>query len=184
MYRRCTLEKAVSTQIKYEECLIELMKEKPYSEITINHICDRMGTSRKSFYHFFKNKQGCLFALIDRLFYEFVDYQIPEHVDLKGYPPRLIRQMLYQLETREIMDLLIRNNLYNLLDERLVTLIKENARQSGTAPNTYEEDAIVFYLCGVMGIRYMWHISGYQRSIYEVADSILRLATPEMLENW
>jgi len=83
MYRRCTLEKAVQTQRKYEECLITLMKEKPYAEITINNICERMGTSRKSFYHFFKNKQGCLFALIDRLFYEFMDYQIPENTDLR-----------------------------------------------------------------------------------------------------
>lgn len=184
MYRRCTLEKAVQTQKRYEECLVELMKEKPYAEITINHICERMGTSRKSFYHFFKNKQGCLFALIDRLFYDFANYKIPDNVDLKGYPPRLIRQMLYQLETREIMELLIRNNLFGLLDERLVMLIKENAWSSGVSPNTFEEDSIVFYLCGVMGIRYNWHIAGYQRSMYEVADSILRLATPEMLENW
>lgn len=184
MYRRCTLEKAVQTQRKYEDCLVTLMREKPYTEITINDICDRMGTSRKSFYHFFKNKQGCLYALIDRLFYEFMEYTIPEDFDLKGFPPRLIRQMLYQLETREIMNLIIRNNLFGLLDERLVLLIKENAQSSGVLPNTYEEDAIVFYLCGVMGIRYNWHVSGYQRSIYDVAESIRRLATPEMLENW
>lgn len=184
MYRRCTLEKAVQMQNKYEECLVTLMKEKPYGEITINDICDRMGTSRKSFYHFFKNKQGCLYALLDRLFYRFADYQIPEGTDLKGYPPRLIRQMLYQIETKEIMELLIRNNLYGLLNERLVLLIKENNLVSGVAPNSFEEDAVVFYLCGVMGIRYNWHISGYERSMYEVADSILRLATPKMLENW
>lgn len=56
MYRRCTLEKAVQTQKRYEECLVELMKYKPYEEITINDICERMGTSQKSFYHFFKSK--------------------------------------------------------------------------------------------------------------------------------
>lgn len=184
MYRRCTLEKAVQTQKKYEDCLIALMKEKPYAEITINDICVRMGTSRKSFYHFFKNKQGCLYALIDRLFYDFIDYKIPEGTDLKGYPPRLIRQMLYQMETKEIMELLIRNNLYGLLDERLVSLIKENVQSNGASPDSFEEDAIVFYLCGVMGIRYNWHINGYRRSMYEVADSIMKLATPEMLENW
>lgn len=184
MYRRCTLEKAVLTQKRYEECLLELMKEKSYEEITINDICERMGTSRKSFYHFFKNKQGCILALIDRLFYEFADYRIPEGTDLRGYPPRLIRQMLYQLETREVMELLIRNNLFGLLDERLIVLIKENVEHNGGLKDTYEEDAIIFYLCGVMGIRYNWHNSGYKRSIYEVADSICRLATPEMLENW
>ena len=92
--------------------------------------------------------------------------------------------MLYQLEKREIMELMIRNNQYGLLNERLVQLSKENALSCGVLPNTFEEDSIVFYLCGVMGIRYNWHNSGYQRSMYEVADSILRLATPEMLENW
>lgn len=38
MYRRCTLEKAVQTQIRYEECLLELMQKKPFAEITINDI--------------------------------------------------------------------------------------------------------------------------------------------------
>lgn len=184
MYRRCTLEKAVQTQKRYEDCLIELMKDKPYAVITINDICARMGTSRKSFYHFFKNKQGCLYALIDRLFYSFMDYTVPENVDLKGYSPKLIRQMLYQLETQDVMELLIRNNLFGLLNERLVLLIKENAQSNGVEPDTCEEDAIVYYLCGVMGVRYSWHTSGYKRSIYEVAESIRRLATPEMLENW
>lgn len=184
MYRRCTLEKAVLMQIRYEECLVALMKEKPYMEITINDICEAMGTSRKSFYHFFRNKQGCLYALIDRLFYDFANYELPEDVELRGYPARLIRQMVYQLETREVMDVLIRNNLFGMLNERLVLLIKENAEHSGVAPNSFEEDSIVFYLCGVMGIRYNWHLSGYQRSIYEMAESISRLATPEMLENW
>lgn len=184
MYRRCTLEKAVQMQIKYEECLIGLMKEKPYTEITINEICEKMGTSRKSFYHFFRNKQGCLYALIDRLFYEFEHYELPADVELKGYPLRLIRQMLYQLECKDVMDVLIRNNLFGMLDERLVLLIKENAESSGVTPDSYEEDSIVFYLCGVMGIRYNWHLSGYRRSIYEVAESISRLATPQMLANW
>ena len=105
-------------------------------------------------------------------------------MDLKGYPLRLIRQMLYQMETRDVMELLIRNNLFGLLNERLVQLIKENAQNNGVKSNSYEEDAIVFYLCGVMGIRYNWHLTGYQRSIYEVADSIMKLATPEMLEKW
>lgn len=71
-----------------------------------------------------------------------------------------------------------------ILNERLVYLIRENAQSNGVPANSFEEDALVFYLCGVMGIRYNWHIGGYKRSLYEVADSILKLATPEMLENW
>ena len=184
MYRRCTLEKSVQTQKKYEDCLIALMKEKHYAEITINDICERMKTSRKSFYHFFKNKQGCLYALIDRLFYDFMDYEIPENVELKGYPSRLIRQMLYQKDTQDVMELLIQNNLYGLLNERLVRLIRDNTQNNGVPPDSFEEDSLVFYLCGVMGVRYNWHIGGYQRSMYDVADSIMKLATPEMLENW
>lgn len=184
MYRRCTLEKAVQTQIRYEECLMELMQKKPYAEITINDICEKMGTSRKSFYHFFKSKQGCLYALIDRYFYGFVDYEIPEDIELHGYPPRLIKQMLYQYETREAMELLIRNDLFGMLIERLIFLVMENTGNRDIQKDAATIDSIVFYYCGVMGVRYNWHTSGYQRSMYEVADSIMQLATPEMLEKW
>ena len=184
MYRRCTLEKAVQTQIRYEECLMELMKKKPYAEITINDICDMMGTSRKSFYHFFKNKQGCLYAMIDRYFYGFLDYQIPEQVELRGYPPRLIKQMLYQIETKDAMEILIRNDLFGVLIERLIFLVMENTGNQDLQKDATTIDSIVFYYCGIMGVRYNWHTSGYKRSMYEVADSIMQLATPEMLEKW
>ena len=184
MYRNCTQEKAVFMQKKYEQCLLELLSERPYAEVTINDICARMGTSRKSFYHFFNNKQGCLCALIDRLFFEFLDFQTPEHVDLKGYPRRLINQMLYQMEKQDVMEVLIRNDLFGLLIDRLVICIKENTIVKANMADTFEEDAILFYMCGVMAVRRSWHESGYQRSIYEVAESISRLATPQMLENW
>ena len=184
MYRRCTLEKAVQTQIRYEECLIGLMKHKPYEEITINDICDRMGTSRKSFYHFFKSKQGCIVALIDRMFYEFMDYPLPEDVDIKGYPPQIARFMLYQLNVRDILDLLIRNDLWGVMMARLVQLIEENAHNGVVLPNTPREDSLIFSFCGAMAVIYNWHTTGCQRSVYEMADSLVTLLSPEMLENW
>ena len=163
---------------------MELMAKKPYTDITINDICEKMGTSRKSFYHFFKSKQGCLYAMIDRYFYGFMDYELPQNTDLKGYPPRLIKQMLYQYETREAMELLIRNDMFGMLIERLIFLVMENTGNRDIQKDAATIDSIVFYYCGVMGVRYHWHTSGYKRSMYEVADSIMQLATPEMLEKW
>ena len=184
MYRQCTKEKAVTKQIQYEKCLLQLMKERSFEDITINDICDRMGTSRKSFYHFFKNKYGCIVALIDRMFYDFMSYQIPEDVDTRGYPPQISRFMLYQMQIREILALLIRNDLWGVMMARLVQLIEENAHDGALLPNTPREDALIFSFCGAMAVIYNWHTTGYKRSVYDLADSLTKLISPEMLENW
>lgn len=172
-------------QIKYERCLLELMKTKSYASISINDICRQMGTTRKSFYYFFKNKNGCLLALIDRLFYEFPDFKPSQRVDPKGYPRKLIYLVLYELETREVVELFLRNDLYGLLTERFYICFRENAlKKKQIYPSSFEEDELTFQVYGMMAIRRRWHESGYQQSIYEVAESIYRLGSMEILENW
>lgn len=50
MYKCCTSEHAARQQRIFEDCLMELLQSKPYSEITISALCQRAGYSRYTFY--------------------------------------------------------------------------------------------------------------------------------------
>jgi AcrR family transcriptional regulator len=64
-----------------EEILLELMKDTPYDRITVKSITDKMQIARKTYYHYFPNKQACLESLMDRLVTECSLRQmgLPEH---------------------------------------------------------------------------------------------------------
>ena len=49
MYKHCSTEESALRQRQFENCLLELMHQTPYSQITIGDLCDRMQLSRKSF---------------------------------------------------------------------------------------------------------------------------------------
>ena len=55
MYKRCTTEKAALQQRKLEECLLSVMQDKPYSEITVSSLCEQTDLSRKTFYRLFES---------------------------------------------------------------------------------------------------------------------------------
>ncbi|MCL1696571.1 MULTISPECIES: TetR/AcrR family transcriptional regulator [unclassified Lysinibacillus] len=44
------------TQILIKEAFIELLKERPFSSITINHICDKAMIHRSTFYRYYDDK--------------------------------------------------------------------------------------------------------------------------------
>ena len=52
MYKHCATEESARRQRQLETCLQELMLTENYGQITISHICDRAGISRKSFYRY------------------------------------------------------------------------------------------------------------------------------------
>lgn len=50
-----------------ETALIELMKKKPLSDITISEIVERAGVSRVSYYRNYYYKEDVLFASMDKI---------------------------------------------------------------------------------------------------------------------
>ena len=70
MYKHCATEESARRQRQLEGCLQELMLTENFAHITISHICDRAGISRKSFYRYFSSKEGCLYALLDHAIFD------------------------------------------------------------------------------------------------------------------
>ena len=70
MYKLCKTEQSAQRQRQLEEGLLELMRLRPYDEISVVDLCEYLQIPRKSFYRYFSNKDGALFALLDHTLME------------------------------------------------------------------------------------------------------------------
>ena len=100
MYKRCTTEKAALQQRKLEECLLSVMQDKPYSEITVSSLCEQTDLSRKTFYRLFESKQDVLDSLIDRTLREYIRFSLPQNQLAPDVSPELQSFYYYWLERR------------------------------------------------------------------------------------
>lgn len=62
MYKLCRTEQSAARQRQLEQGLLQAMRTQQYEDISISDLCDQMGIPRKSFYRYFSNKDGALFA--------------------------------------------------------------------------------------------------------------------------
>lgn len=172
MYRKCTTEISVRHQKQVEESLLELMQKMPYEEITVTALCEAAGITRRIFYHLFSNKTDALHALVDHTILGSESYR----TDMAD---EALRFFLYWRAQKPLFDALHKNGLSGLLLERMVIIVlnedydvrywlKAYDRETGT-------DIILFNLCGVMGLVYNWHYSGYQKSPEEMALLLTQL---------
>ncbi len=173
MYKHCTTEESVLRQRQLESCLLDLMLVIPYSQITISHICQQAGISRKSFYRYFGSKEGCLCALLDHSIMEGGSHYLPEHGEAVNVHILYERFFGYWKQMKPLMDALARNNLTISLVERMMVYLEEEeaALQNylgGRANDSYEQ--LLFFVSGIMGLVISWHGSGYQKSISQMAS--------------
>lgn len=172
MYRKCTTEVSAQNQRKVTAGLLELMQKMPYEEITVTRLCQSAGVTRRVFYHLFSGKTDALHALIDQRI-----------LSIEGYRPELqdemLRFLLYWREQKPLFDALSSNTLTDLLLERMVNCVLDEAFDIHYWLNAYDAetgtDIIIFNLCGIMGLTHSWYQSGYQRTPEEMARRISAL---------
>lgn len=178
MYKHCATEESAQRQRQLEQCLLELMLTENYPQITISHICDRAGISRKSFYRYFSSKEGCLYALLDHAVFDGASYYLPDHRSDQSTRIILERFFLYWKEKYTLLDALLRNNLSLLLVERMMYYIAQEEQEFRIFLRNPEEDAherSMFYVGGIMAVVLDWHQRGYQKSIQQMSKVLFDL---------
>lgn len=173
MYKHCTTEESVLRQRQLEHCLMDMMQNTPYPHITIGHICQQAGISRKSFYRYFGSKDGCLFALMDHCIIAGASYYLPEHDEEMNTHTIYERFFSYWKQMQPLLDALAKNNLSLHLVERMMVYMEEEERNfhhylGGKSNDSYEQ--ILFMISGIMGLVLNWHHSGYQKSVSQMAS--------------
>ena len=154
------------------------MQKQSYESITVSELCRTANISRRIFYHLFSNKTDALHALIDHAI-----------LDMECFRPDVeddaIRFFLYWKDQKALFDALQRNNLSNLLLERMAIIVLNEDYAVRYQLRGYDwdtgTDSIIFNLCGIMGLTYSWYSTGYQRTSEEMARQInLLVQQPRM----
>ena len=179
MYRKCATEVSVRNQHSVTAGLLELMQKIPYEDITVTQICQIAGVTRRIFYHLFSNKTDALHALIDQTI-----------LGAEGYRPDIadetLRFCFYWREQKPLFDALHSSNLSNVLLERMVDCVLSEAYDIRNWLSAYDRDiatdAVIFNICGAMGLTYGWYYAGYDRSPEEMARRLNRLVRPLLPE--
>lgn len=174
MYKHCTTEKAALQQRRLEECLLSAMQEKSLTEITVSSLCEQTGLSRKTFYRLFESRQDVLDSLMDRTLREYIRFSLPQHRIAPGISPELQSFYYYWVERRALLDALSKNGLSTMLFERSIRhMLREETdvlQQLGFMPALQgNEEALMFFLSGILALLVGWHHGGYQKSPVQMA---------------
>lgn len=172
MYKHCATEESARRQRQLESCLQELMLGENYTQITISHICDRAGISRKSFYRYFSSKDGCLYALLDHAIFDGASYYLPGSSDISS--PQMIyeRFFTYWKEKASLLDALEKNTMGLLLAERMLVYTFSEEHEFRYLFRSLAEESSersIFYISGIIGLILTWYRSGFSKSPAQMA---------------
>ena len=184
MYKLCKTEQSAARQRQLEKGLLQAMRMQHYENISISDLCDNLDIPRKSFYRYFSNKDGALFALIDHTLMEFEQSS--------GYPmgvrgsalADLERYFVFWYSQRDLLTALQRSRLSGLLVERATY----HALRERLMPDylLYESErvqhlSLTFVVCGLISMVLAWHNDGYRESPAEIAGIAVALLSKPLL---
>ena len=182
VYKRCTTEKAALQQRKIEECILAVMRDKSFHDITVSSLCEQTGLSRKTFYRLYESKQDVLCALIDRTIRDFIHFRLPPEAVLRGVSEELQAFFSYWQKQHPLLDALSKNGMSTMLFERTIRHTMEEdtdiLRQLGADPDhPLEKESLIFYLSGMLTLVVSWHHEGYRKTPQEMAVITEKLLT-------
>lgn len=171
MYKLCVTEKSAKNQVVLMEAFLRLALRNNYDDITISDICREAGLSRKVYYRLFENKNDVLYALID--------YKLG---GIEAYAPEmepLHRFFSYWKEQKPLLDALDLSGCNALLMDRVVrfVLTYNPSILTDVYPNLmdWDRDTQMFFIAGLFGMMLDWHVRGYDNSVEDISQSLLKL---------
>ena len=179
MYKHCNTEESARRQRQLEQCLLELMADRPLAQITISDICDQAGISRKSFYRYFDSKDGCLHALLDHAIMDGSAYYFTPETDPDVAGHTFCMQVFqYWQKQTPLLDALERNGQSLQILQRMVRYILEEepeyARFMGVSDHNLMEH-IVYSVGGIMGLVLTWHHEHYQKTAEQMGNILYQM---------
>ena len=170
----CYTEVAIQKKAQLETCLLNLMMQQPYQNITVMDICREAEIPRRTFYHYFGSKEDVLESLIESLMQQcFLEVVFDTHLGMEHMERNFVRIFrFWDGENRKKLDLLIKNGLESHLltwssqwtqKEQIGSMLKSNRD-----PRLMEIGLMVgiadFFL-----LLFHWSRTGYRESAEQMA---------------
>lgn len=185
MYKQCKSLQSSRRQENIVECLLQMIQEMPYEEITITELCEKAAVPRNTFYRYFANKDAVLSYATERFFNEHLELLL--HIYEKKLDWQLADYLALWLEKYrknesfwKIVNMGSQRNM--LLDQ----MVKNQTKLADPACNidfsNLETKRMIFMAYGMQGILDSWRYSSYSQPEQEIAVQICKLLEVPLME--
>lgn len=185
MYKLCKSEQSAARQKQLEQGLLKAMLTQRYEDISISDLCDQMAIPRKSFYRYFSNKDGALFAMLDHTLMEFEQSPISADVSYGANAlGDLERFFVFWYEHRDLLEALMRNRLSGMLVERATSHALQERMMPAYLLSKDENSqhlAMTFAICGLLAMVMQWHQGGYRDPPAQMAHVATMMLTKPLV---
>ena len=168
--------------------LLELLKEKPYSDISISELCHKTGLSRNTFYKYFSKKDALLDYLKDDIALGFVAYKkkiAKENMDSRM--ESFVHYFSFWYQLREWVDALVKNDLWEQIampEEREFSLLSTRDWDPYLAETPKALEMMqTFLAAGCVRLVKWWSLNGYEKTPAEMAELVVYTLSGRALDN-
>lgn len=178
-------EQNLQKRKEIEDGLLELMQNVPFRQITVTDLSRHLGMSRKSFYHYFPNREACLESLMDRMIQEAALHVV---VTSRGFSVALAdfaANLEYWKTRQTFLNVVVQNQLHEIFMERNIRFVKDNKILNAmlTLPDAeLDEDILHFYASGYLSLLLRWQQRGFTPPAEEMACKYLRLLCTPLIQ--
>lgn len=174
MYKECVSKQAIARQREIEQGLLNYMSRKPYEDITVIDLCQKLDIPRKAFYRYFNNKDGALHALIDHTLiesfreFEVLQDNIAEREDI------ILHFFKFWQGKKPLLDALSTNDLSGVLLQRAISFtISDEAVSKMVYPLHETKRAkkyrTIFLISGIISLLIQWHHNKFDKTPEQMA---------------
>ena len=185
MYKLCKTEQSAARQRQLEQGLLQAMRTQQYEDISISDLCDQLEVPRKSFYRYFSNKDGALFALLDHTLMEFEQTTDATGRMKSGAIGDLERFFVFWYERKELISALERSRLSGMLVERATShAVHERLMPAYLLSKDQQSQqmALTFAICGLLSMVFAWHNDGYRETPLHMAQVATMMLTKPLIQ--
>lgn len=162
-----------------KESLLELMKRKPFSEISVADIAEIADVNRATFYLHYANPMQLLQNIGEDLLTHaqaLLDEHLQETVGSKSIRPVLEPVLDFMITHRELCTMFFENEHESRFTENLLRLIQHNGaktveQQLHTGDEQRTAYLVEFVTCGLMGLIRIWFQNSMDLSKEELLTS-------------
>ena len=180
MYKECKTERSAARQKLIGNTLLEMMKKRPYDDITVTDLCTELDMPRKAFYRYFDDKESALDCAIAQTL---ANYPVERP---KIQAPRLLHRELqdffeFWLRNRSLIEVLDKNGkITKVIDISLHFPVESMVSVEKLLPG--EDDAMRekifrFAISGLVSLVIDWYREGFRSPASEVSRVAVRLLT-------
>ena len=170
----CHTEYASRKKAQLENGLLNLMMQNSYQDIAVTDICREANIPRRTFYHYFGNKEDVLESMIEAMIQPcFLEGLLDIHYGAEYIEESLVRMFrFWDEDNRKKLDALIQNG----LESRLITwatrwILKEQSEsfQKTNLDPKLVEIGLMVGITDFFSLLFYWSRGGYQESPEQMA---------------